>query len=78
MYAEQKLKDMGIELTPVNRAGAGVVPVRRYEDLIFVSGHGPTDENGNALMQGRVGVELTPEEGYEAARLCAISMQRTI
>ena len=78
MYTEEKLKQLGIELAPVSRAGQGVVPIRRYEDLLFVSGHGPVDENGEALMRGRVGVELTPEEGYEAARLCAVSMLRSV
>ena len=78
MYVEQKLSERGIELAPVDRAGRGVVPVRRWGDLIFVSGHGPVDEAGQPLMKGRVGVELTEDEGFDAARLCAISMLRTL
>ncbi len=78
MKAEQKLKELGIELTPVNRRGQGVVPIRRYGNLLFVSGHGPTDENGQPLMTGCVGLDLSEEEGFEAARLCAVSMLRTL
>jgi len=78
MYAEAKLNEMGINLTPIDRSGAGVVPIRRWGDLLFVSGHGPTDENGEPLMKGRVGIELSEEQGFEAARLCAISMLRVI
>ncbi|NLO83202.1 MAG: RidA family protein [Clostridiales bacterium] len=78
MHAEKILKEMGIELKPVNRHGKSVVPIRRYKDLLYVSGHGPVDENGEPLMQGCVGIDLSEEEGYEAARLCAISMLRTI
>ena len=78
MYAEQKLEAMGIRLAPVDRAGKGVVPIRRWGNLIFVSGHGPVDESGEPLMKGRVGIELTEDEGIEAARLCALSMLRTL
>ena len=78
MYAEKLLDDMGIKLAPINRKGNAVAPIRRYKDLLFVSGHGPTDQDGNPLMQGCVGVDLTQEQGFEAARLCAISMLRTL
>ena len=78
MYAEKILQDMGIDLSPVCRKGSGAVPVRRYEDLLFVSGHGPVDENGKPLMQGCVGVDLDADQAYEAARLCAVSMLRTL
>jgi len=78
MRAEKLLSDMGIELTPVNRAGKSVVPIRRYKDLLFVSGHGPVDENGEALMTGCVGADLDEKQAYEAARLCAVSMLRTL
>jgi enamine deaminase RidA (YjgF/YER057c/UK114 family) len=49
-------------------------PVRPFErvrivgDMAYVSGHGPTDEHGRVLFTGRVGRDLTTEEGYEAAR----------
>jgi enamine deaminase RidA (YjgF/YER057c/UK114 family) len=38
-----------------------------------VSGHGPLD-GSEVLMQGKVGSDLTVEEGYEAARLTALSI----
>ncbi|MCL2059777.1 MAG: RidA family protein [Oscillospiraceae bacterium] len=78
MYTEKLLADMGIELAPVCRKGNAVVPIRRYKDLLFISGHGPTDPEGKPLMQGCVGEDLTQEQGFEAARLCAISMLRTL
>lgn len=78
MIAEQKLKAMGIDIDHVDRSGKGVLPCRRYKDLLFISSHGPFDMNGKPLMQGTVGVELTPEQGYEAGRLTAIRMLATI
>ena len=78
MHAEQRLKDLGIDLTPVDHKGHGVLPIRRYENLLYISGCGPFDENGKALMTGRVGVDLTDEDAYEAARLCAVNMLRIL
>jgi enamine deaminase RidA (YjgF/YER057c/UK114 family) len=39
----------------------------------YVSGHGPLD-GPEVLMRGKVGAEVTPEQGYEAARLTALSV----
>lgn len=75
---EQNLAAMGIDIEHVDRSGQGVLPFRRYKDLVFISGHGPFDMEGNPLMQGTVGVELTAEQAYEAGRLAAIRMLATI
>jgi len=76
--AEQKLASMGINIDHVDRTGNGVLSFRKYKNLVFISGHGPFDMDGNPLMQGTVGTDLTPEEGYEAGRLTAIRMLATI
>ena len=78
MLAEKKLEEMGIVLNPVRRNGNSVLPVRRVQNLLYVSGHGPVDENGQPLMQGCVGLDLDEAQAYEAARLCAVSMLRTL
>ena len=76
--AEQRLAAMGIKIEHVDRKGKGVLPFRRYKDLVFISGNGPSDMEGKPLVQGTVGVDLTPEQGFEAARLAAIRMLATI
>ena len=75
---EQRIASMGIDIGRVDRSGAGVLPFRRYRNLLFISGHGPTDMDGKPLMQGVVGADLTPEQGYEAGRLTAARMLATI
>ncbi|RHP35679.1 RidA family protein [Lachnotalea sp. AF33-28] len=51
----------------------GIILLRQVDNLIFVSGHGPEDQiTGKPLYQGRVGAELSLEEGYAAARECAV------
>jgi enamine deaminase RidA (YjgF/YER057c/UK114 family) len=47
--------------------------VRVSGGLAYVSGHGPLD-GSEVLMRGKVGAEVTPEQGYEAARLTALSV----
>lgn len=63
----------GKEVEPTYMKKRGIVLLRQVGDLIFVSGHGPEDQRtGVPIYQGRVGADLTPEEGYLAARECAV------
>lgn len=49
-----------------------LVPIREDDGVVYISGHGPEDRNAyRPLYTGRVGEELTAEEGYAAARECA-------
>lgn len=75
---EEKLQHMGIELPVTLGRGRGLIPVVQHQDLLFVSGHGPTDNDGNLLYQGRVGAEVNPEEAYQAARATGIQLLRAI
>lgn len=68
-----KIIENGQEIEPVYKKKRGIVLLREVDNLIFVSGHGPEDQiTGEPLFRGRIGKELTPEEGYAAARECGI------
>lgn len=72
MSAEKKLEELGIALpVPPQPAGAYTRAVR-HGDLIFVAGQLPMEE-GKVKYLGKVGRELDPEAGYQAARLCALN-----
>lgn len=71
---DKKLEQMGITLPKKDRRGQGIVAVRQYNDLLYVSGHGPTDPSGKPAYKGKVGADLTVEEGYQAARLCGVNI----
>jgi len=73
MQIESRLKDLGIELPPAVTPVANYVPAIRSGNLAFLSGHGPFDETG-ALITGKVGADLTAEQGYQAARRIAIGL----
>jgi len=52
---------------------ANYLPAVRTGNLVFLSGHGPFKEDGS-LITGKVGSELTVEQGYEAARRVAVGL----
>jgi enamine deaminase RidA (YjgF/YER057c/UK114 family) len=65
---ESKLKELGLELPPTPPPQAKYVPAVRAGDLVFVSGMGPL-EDGRVTCVGRVGAELSEQDGYDCARL---------
>jgi enamine deaminase RidA (YjgF/YER057c/UK114 family) len=69
---EAKLAELGIELNTPSAPVANYVNAVRTGNLIFLAGKGPTLANGENI-QGKVGADLTIEEGYEAARVTAIN-----
>lgn len=79
MQVEAKLEGMGLVLPePVKTPPGLVLPfswVRVRGSRAYVSGHGPVDANGVlAGPLGKVGAEVSEDEGYEAARLAALSV----
>ena len=69
---EEKLKELNIELPPVITPKANYVNAVRTGNLIFLAGKGPTQPDGSHIT-GKVGVDLTVEQGYEAARLTGLN-----
>ncbi|MFY7840153.1 MAG: RidA family protein [Lacibacter sp.] len=74
---EQKLKELGLQLPPVSKPIANYVKYVRTGNLLFLAGHGPTKADGTNIS-GKVGKDLTIEQGYEAARVTALSLIATL
>ena len=78
MQVEAKLAELGLALPPAfqypspNRRGTV-----RWGDLLFVSGHSPSAQL-DAPRFGKVGGELTEEEGYAAARSAALNLLASV
>ncbi len=71
---EKKLENMGIVL-PLPSASAGsYVPVVKTGNLMFTAGSGPACWPDGTLPTGKVGKDLSVEEGYEIARLVGINL----
>lgn len=78
MSAEDRLKELGIELPPAAQPVANYVPAKRVGSLLFVAGHGPARDKQGVRPTGKVGRELTIEEGYQAARSAGLSILATL
>jgi enamine deaminase RidA (YjgF/YER057c/UK114 family) len=75
--AEEKIKKLGLELPPAPSALGIYYPVVITGTHLYVSGQGPVQSNGE-LIKGKVGRDLSLEEGQEAARQVGLTMLSTI
>lgn len=76
---EQRMQTLGLTLPPPPRAPAGILLpfqfVRIMGNRALISGHGPQTLDGNfAGPFGKVGRDLTIEQGYHAARMTGLSI----
>ena len=72
MSVEAKLMELGIQLPPPPPAVAAYEPWMRTGNLILTSGQLPW-KNGELAFSGKCGAEITEDQGYQAARQCAIN-----
>jgi len=67
-----KLKELGIVLAPPTAPIANYVNAVRTGNLLFLAGKGPLPKDGKDVV-GRLGKDMTVDEGYQAARSVAIA-----
>ena len=65
-HVEEKLNSMGYTLPEPPPPAGSYVPYVRTGNLVYLAGVGPRDADGNTV-KGKVGSDLTVEEGYAAA-----------
>ncbi|MFM7358110.1 MAG: RidA family protein [Sediminibacterium sp.] len=69
---EEKIASAGYELQPVSQPIANYVHVVRSGNLLFLAGKGPALPGGKYIT-GKLGTDLTIEQGYDAAKLTALA-----
>ncbi|MEJ7740108.1 MAG: RidA family protein [Chitinophagaceae bacterium] len=74
---EIKLKELGINLITPSSPTANYLKARRIGNLVYLSGHGPDKPEGGQVT-GKLGSDLTLEQGQQAARLVGISLLSTL
>ena len=72
MGAEGRLRELGLELPSPAAPVGNYVPAVRTGNLVFLSGHGPVGKD--RVITGKLGSDLTVEEGYEAAKIVAVGL----
>ena len=74
---EQKLTNMGLTLAAPTKPVANYVKAVRTGNLIFLAGHVSTRADGSPIT-GKLGKDLTVEQGYEAAKATTVSLLSTL
>ena len=81
---EEKIKEMGLVLPQPMIVPAGyespLVMAKQAGNILYVSGHFPMNADGTVASSlfGKLGAELTVEQGQEAAKLTCLAMLRTL
>ena len=73
MSFEENIKNLKINLPDAKAPVGSYVATKIIGKLLFVSGQISINENGE-LIKGKIGKELTTEEGYNAAKRCGLSI----
>ena len=75
MDVYQRLRDLGLTLAPVGPPSGAFVPGRPFGDkLVYFSGMGPEQRDGEFLYQGKLGQDVDIDTGTAAARSVGLTM----
>ena len=73
MNYENKIKDLNIKLPEAKPPVGSYVATKIVGSLLFISGQISINEEGK-LIKGKIGEDLSTEDGYEAAKRCGLSI----
>ena len=73
MSADQRLADLGLTLPSPPKPIGNYVPFRLAGNLLLLSGVGPRRAD-ETMITGKLGADLTIEQGHEAAKLCGLNL----
>ena len=74
---DKKLKELNIQLFDPAKPIANYIKAVRSGNLLFIAGHGPAKADGTYIT-GKVGKDLTVDQGYDAARQVGITILSTL
>src|SRR5207247_2440780 len=75
---ETRLKELQITLPTPPKPVAKYKPAVLAGNMLYVSGHGPVSIDNKSPVAGKVGSDLTPQQGKEAARLVGLAILSTV
>jgi len=74
--AERRLAELGLTLPPAPKPAGNYIGAKKAGNLVFTAGQGPgrvLPSGERHMPRGKVGRDLTLEQGYEAAKYCALN-----
>lgn len=69
---EEKIKELGFEIPQLPKPLAAYIPALHIGDMVYTSGQVPI-QNGELKYAGKIGEDLTVEQGQKAAEICALN-----
>ena len=69
---DEKIRSLGITIPKSPESIAGHVPAVKVRDMVYTSGQIPI-VNGVLKYKGKIGLNLSEKDGYEAAKICCIN-----
>jgi len=73
MSFEKKITELGLKLPEAKAPAGNYVATRIVDKLLYISGQISITSEGE-LIKGKIGKDLTTEQGYEAAKRCGLSI----
>jgi len=70
---EENIKNLDLNIPDMPTPLANYVPYKVSDSTVYVSGQGPVID-GKILYSGKVGVDISEEEGIKAAEICCINI----
>ena len=70
---EKNIKDLDLDIPDMAMPLANYVPYKIFDKILYVSGQAPVKE-GSLIFKGKVGEDITEEDGIKAAKLCSINI----
>lgn len=77
MNIEERIKELNLQLPPAPPKGGVYKSIVIIGKMLYISGHGPVQNDGTQII-GKVGSDLTVEEGYLAARQVGLTILSTL
>jgi len=72
-FFEENIKNLGLNIPDMPKALANYVPFKIVGKTMYIAGQGPV-QNGKLIYKGKVGLDVTVEDGIEAAKICCINI----
>ena len=70
---DKNIKDLDLKIPDIAIPIANYVPYKLINNNLYISGQGPS-KDGNIIFKGKIGIDISEEEGIKAAELCCINI----
>ena len=70
---DKKINELGLDLPKLSKPIANYLPYKIHKETLYISGQGPI-KNGEVIYSGKIGKDLSIEDGISASKLCCLNI----